>query len=180
MKNSIYIFFLAIFLFQACDKKDDPIATCENCNFTCLDANEPDVITNDCINNWECSFKLTPQSKVELSNYDGLASGDKNVFQMINSTEGDLMIADDEYTNFLVFELEESQDSFSVTDTEMEAMQVHYKVLCFCSEVEFKSVTSGCMQGEKQSDGTWFIQGNLIVSYDFGDVEVKVDAKFVN
>ena len=31
-----------------------------------------------------------------------------------------------------------------------------------------------------QSDDTWFIQANLNISYSFGDVEMKVDAQFVN
>ena len=180
MKNSIFGFFLALILFQSCNKNEIQIPTCENCNFTCLGMNETDVITNNCINNWECNFKVVPQSKVHLSEYQGLTSGNKNVFQMINSTQGDLGIADDEFTNILVFELDESQNSFSVEDSELEGMQVHFKRTCFCNEVEFKPVTSGCIQGEKQSDETWFIQGELNVPYSFGNVDVKFDAQFVN
>lgn len=180
MKNSILGFFLALILIQACNKDDEQIPTCENCSFTCLDTNETDVISNDCINNWECTFKVTPQSKVDLGEYEGLASGDKNVFQMINSTQGDLGIADDEYTNILVFELDESQNSFSVEGNELKEMQVHFRRICFCSEVEFKEISSGCLQGEKQADGSWFVQGKINVSYSFGNNEVKFDAQFVN
>lgn len=180
MKNSIFTFFLILILFQACKKDEDLIPTCENCSFTCIDMNDTDVITNNCIDNWECTFRVVPQSKVHLIENYGVSAGDKNVFQMINFTEGALEIADDEFTNILVFELNESQNSFSVEDSELIKMKVHFRISCFCSEVEFKPVTSGCIQGEKQSDGTWFIQGNLKIPYSYGDVEVKFDAQFLN
>ena len=148
--------------------------------FTCLDVNEDDVFTINCLDNWECEFKVLPESKVDIDEYYGLTNGTKNAFQMINSTQGDLAIADDEFTNILVFELEESQNSFSVMDSELEDMQVHFQRICFCAEVDFIPITSGCMEGEKQSDGPWFIQGSLNVSYSFGDFDIKFDAQFVN
>ena len=161
---------------MACSKTD----ICENCNFTCLDMIEEDVITNNCVENWECSFKELPKSKVDISKFDGFTVGDKNVFQMSNDTEGDLGIADDEVSRVLVFELNENQNSFSAEDGELENMNVHFRRICYCPEVEFKKVTSGCMQGEKQTDGSWFIQGNLNVPYSFSNIEIKFDAQFAN
>ena len=178
MKNLFLKFFVVLVLVQSCNKDENP--SCENCNFTCLDMNETDVISNTCIDNWDCNFKVTPQSKVDVNNPLGVSGGDENVFQMINETDGVLEIADDEFTNILVFELDESQDSFSVEDGELEDMQVHYKSICFCPDVVFKEVISGCLQGEKQSDGTWFIQGNLNLPSSFGNVEIKFDAQFMN
>ncbi len=180
MKYLLFIAFLVFPLFQSCTKEEDSIATCDNCDFTCLDVNVDSVMTNDCIDNWECDFSVTPNSEVDLEDVYGIKVGDKNVFQMINSTQGSLMIADDEFTNILIFELKESQNSFSVEDAELTKMNVHYRVACYCTETEFKDVTSGCLQGEKQSDGTWFIQGDLIVPYTYGDTEVKFDAMFSN
>jgi len=178
MKHLIFTLFLGLILFQSCDK--EPVETCENCNFTCIDANETDVITNACIDNWECTFRVTDQSQIDLTEYEGRGSGVKNVFQMITFTQEDTMIADDEYNNILVFELDENQNSFSVEDSDLAHMNVHYRRVCFCSETDFIAVNSGCLQGEKQSDGTWFVQGKLNVSYSFGNVEVKVDAQFMN
>lgn len=180
MKNSILLALFVLTLVQSCKKDEFPIATCENCNFTCLDANESDVISNQCIDNWECAFKVTPQSSVDTTTSDGLASGNNLVFQMINSTEGSPNIADDEFTDILVFELNASQQSFSVEGEDLRAMNVYFKRVCFCVEVVFKEVTSGCMQGEKQADGSWYIQGNLRVSYSFGEEDVKFEAQFVN
>lgn len=177
MKKLFWIFSLVLVLVQSCNKDE---ANCENCNFTCLDMNETDVISNDCIDNWDCNFKVTPESKVDVNDPSGVSSGDKNVFQMVNETDGLLEYIDDEVTNILVFELDESQNSFSVEDSELEDMQVRFKRICFCPEGVFREVTSGCLQGEKQSDGTWFVQGNLNLLLSHGNEEIKVDAQFMN
>ena len=180
MKKSILGYLITAILFVACNKNEIQIPTCENCNFTCLEINETDILTNNCINNWECNFKIAPKSKVDLSKIDGLTLGDKIVFQMFKSTEGNIGVADDEIYEILVFEIDKNQNSFSVRDEELENMAVNFRRICYCTEVEFKNIISGCMQGEKQSDGTWFIQGNLNVLYSFGNEEVKFDAKFAN
>jgi hypothetical protein len=179
MKTTILAISLAAFLMFNCDDETVDIPTCDDCNFTCLDANAVDVITNACLDNWQCTFSVNPQSKVNTNEQEGLSGGNRNVFQMINNTQGAVDIADDEFTNILVFELDETQNSFSAEDNELEAMKVHYRRICFCSETEFKAVNSGCLQGEKQADGSWFIQGNLNVAYGFGIIEVKIDAQFV-
>lgn len=174
MKKSIFFFLLIFVLFQACKKKDIP--TCENCSFTCLDTNEIDVVSNDCIDNWDCNFKVMSQSKVDVDETQGLTNGDKNVFQMNNSTEGNPAVIDDEFTHILVFELDESQNSFSVEDDELDDMQVYFKRICFCSDVVFLNATSGCLQGEKQTDGSWLVQANIF----FEDFHVKFDVQFEN
>ena len=180
MQHALFLSLLTLVLLQSCNKDDAQTPTCENCHFTCLDANEPDVISNSCLDNWDCNFKFIPQSSVDITDYEGLASGDKTVFQMVNSTEGSAQIADDEFTNILVFELDESQLSFSVEGDELSTMNVHFRRVCFCVDRGFQAVTVGCMQGEKQPDGTWFIQGNLTIPFSFGDIEVKFDAQFVD
>lgn len=180
MTKSIFGYLLTSILFVACNKNETQIPIYGNCNFTCLEINETDILNNNCINNWECSFKVVSNSKVDLSKNEGLALGDKIAFQMLKSTEGDLEIADDEFTDILVFELDENQNSFCVRDEELELMVVNFRTFCYCAEREFKKIISGCMQGEKQSDGTWFIQGNLNVPYSSGNKEVKFNAKFAN
>lgn len=178
MNKSILGLLLLLILMQSCKK--DEIPTCENCNFTCIDANESNVLTNNCIENWECNFKVNSQSTIDIEAFNGKTDGNKNVFQIINSTEGSPDIADDEFTNILIFELEESQNSFSVQGSELENMQVHYKRVCFCPNVSFEPISSGCLQGEKQPDGTWFVQGKLVAPASVGGMEIKFDSQFVN
>lgn len=73
---------------------------------------------------------------------------------MINRNEGDLRIAEDEFTDILAFELNEFQNSFSVIDIELGAMHVCFKRSCNCDWADFLPVISGCIQGDKQSNGT--------------------------
>lgn len=183
MKNITFLFLFAFMLFQACNNDSgisNNVPTCENCNFTCIGTNDTDVFTNNCLNNWECSFSVIAESKVKIEEADGYTNGDKNVFLMKNYTEGSPAISDDEFTHILVFELDKNQNSFSVENADLKNMNVHFQRMCFCAFRDFMPLTSGCLQGEKQADGTWFIQGNLIATYDWGNVEVKVDAQFVN
>lgn len=179
MKISLSGLSLAVLLLLTCEQDKISIPTCDDCNFTCLADNEADVITNACLDNYECTFLITAQSKVDTNEQEGVSGGDRNVFQMINDTEGSPQIADDEFTDILVFELDESQSSFSVEDNQLTGMKVHYRRICYCGETEFKAIDSGCLQGEQQADGSWFIQGNLNVTYGFGLVEVKLEAQFV-
>jgi len=46
-------------------------------------------------------------------------------------------------------------------------------------DVDFKPVTSGCIQGEQQADGTWAIQGKLSVPYTFDDNSISFYATFI-
>lgn len=172
MKNTILLLFSILLIFSACDKEKIP--SCADCNFTCLDQSEPNVYTNDCRDNWECSFKVMSQSKVDLAEPKGVSIGNKNVFQMVRSTEGEEDIADDEFTEILVFELDASQESFSYEASEL-SLQVHFKRVCFCPEVIFNPIVDGCLQGEKQTDGTWFVQTYFEGEYNFG-----INAQFEN
>ncbi|WOK04812.1 hypothetical protein [Imperialibacter roseus] len=180
MKNTIFTFFLTLVFIQACEKDDVQIPTCKDCSFTCLEAGEADVITNDCIDDWNCAFTVNSDSKVAIDEWEGLANGSKNVFRMLNRNPGSALI-DDELTDVLVFELDEFQTSFSVEGREMKGMNVHFRRLSqsCCDASAFKAVISGCMQGEKQSDGTWLVQGNLTIPYSTEDRNVKFHAQFL-
>lgn len=160
MKDALFLFLFAAFIFQSCGNDDD-IPTCENCHFTCLEANDPDVITNNCIENWECEFKVLPNSKIDPEHNGGVADGNKQVFKMAYHTLGSPNIADDELYNTLLLELDESQTSFSVEDAALGDLNVRFRQVCFCPSVNFEPVLSGCLQGEEQEDGTWVIQGLL-------------------
>lgn len=183
MKNTTFLFLFAFMLIQACNNDTgifNNVPTCENCNFTCVETIDSTVFTNNCLDNWTCSYEVIPNAKVDIEESDGYKSGNKNVFKMITRTEGNPMIADDEFTHNLVFELDENQNSFSVENADLEKMNVHFQRSCFCAFRDFIEITSGCLQGEKQADGTWLIQGNLIATYDWGDIDVKFDAQFIN
>ncbi|MFK7807751.1 MAG: hypothetical protein AB8F74_08145 [Saprospiraceae bacterium] len=162
MKKYLISVFVLMFINSACTQLE--VAVCEDCQFSCNNENETDVITNSCKENYDCTFKIYPNSKVVIDEEEGFQSGNKTVFQLITSTEGSPLIADDEFVNILVMELDSDQTSFSVSDEELSNMNVHFKTVCFCADVKFNAPDKGCIQGLKQADGSWLIQGNLLFS----------------
>lgn len=154
------------------------VPVCENCEFTCLDGTESDILTNDCLTDYECTFKILGDSEINIEESSGIGDGNKTVFEMITHTEGSPLIIDDEFTNTFIFELDASQESFSVENEELEAMNAHSRRICFCPNHDFYKLTQGCMQGEKQDDGTWFIQADLIQPEELGEVELKFELQF--
>ncbi len=177
MRNLRFLFLLLCFLTYACGKDTEEDLVCSDA-FTCLTPGDENVITNSCLDNWSCSFRRTANSEVNVDAPEGLVPGGQLVFQMINSTEGDPLIADDEFTHILVFEVDPSRDCFSAEGNQLADLRLHFRQICFCTEIAFVPVTQGCLQGQRQGDGTWRVQGDLTVAYRFGEVEVKLDAVF--
>ena len=181
MKNIFLICVLPLLLLQSCSKDEETvIPRCDDCEFTCLAEGETEnVITNVCKDNWQCTYTILADSKVDIGYGQGVSEGDQMVFQLINSTQGAPEIADDEVSIFLVFELDSTLESFSVDDDMLNALNVQYIAYCFCPDVEFTRPSSGCLQGEKQEDETWFVQGNLLFDdFNNGDYDLKVEAQF--
>ena len=171
MKSILLLLLVCCFKFSCTSEQPET-------NFTCLEENEEEVINNSCIDNWECNFTISLDSKVDIDEYFGKSTGNKMVFQMINETEGDLTIADDEYTIILVFEIDDTQGNFSVRDAELEDLKVYYRRVCYCVETDFFPVTLGCLQGIEQPEGTWLVQGNLNSPLSHGTKRIKFDASF--
>lgn len=182
MQKSIFLIFSLILLFSCNDDDVSIPIFCEgeNCDFDCItDLIPTEVFTNDCLDNFDCSYKLFENSKVDTDvNSLGVKNGDKNVFQVIISTIGDPAIADDEFTNVLVFELDASQESFMIENAQLEDVKANFQRRCFCSDVDFRPVKMGCIQGKLLSSGIWAIQGNVEIEYDWGNLPVLFEAEF--
>ena len=54
-------------------------------------------------------------------------------------------------------------------------MNAHFRRLCFCADTDFKPITGGCIQGLKDENGNWFIQGNVTIEYEWGTIPSKFD-----
>lgn len=178
MKLYAMLIFVIVLFCQSCDTEDDLIPTCENCTFTCIRVGDTAVFSNICMANWDCQFNVLPNARIKIEETEGVAEGANTVFQMMNSTLGSAIIADDEVTTVLVFELDNSKTSFTAEGEELQLLNMHFNRICYCVERGFVPVKVGCVQGEKQPDGQWFVQGSVIASYSYGDLTVKFDARF--
>lgn len=181
MKRSLYYFILLIILLISCNSNEpvpEFMPNCKACPFDCLGAEDQEVTTNDCLNNWDCRFKIFPDAKIKLDQTEGVVDGEHLVFQMILETEGEEFIADDEFTYILVFELKSEQNSFSVSGDEIKKLNVHFQTICFCGNIDFKEIMSGCLQGVKQNEESWRVQGNLEIQKTLEIAHFKIDAEF--
>lgn len=167
---------LAIALLLSCND-DLPVPICEDCNFTCLDTNATEVFTNSCQDDWECNFKTKSQSKVDPEEREGINNGDNISFQFIYSTEGDPILADDEFTGILVFETNTSAESFLAENAQLKEMNAAFRRICFCDQTDFIEIEFGCLQGKKVED-SWFVQGELTVLFSDTALILRFDAFF--
>ena len=182
MKALLYCLTLAgACLLLQCDRADDPtLPVCVDSSPTCLVGDEPDVLSDACRDNWTCSFLVRPAARVDLAADLGVAPGLRTVLQMVNRTEGHPGIADDEFTNVLVVEVPAGRRSFSADDGGLADLKIFYRSICYCANSAFVPVSSGCLRGELQADGSWSVQGSLLIDYDSYEQAVYVDARFRN
>lgn len=150
--------------------------TCENC--TCLDGTEENVLSNTCKSNYTCTFEVLEQSRIKLEEFEGVEKGSKTVLKMTSSTEGSPLIADDEFTNILLLEIDPDMDEFSFNSSNLDKAKLYFKRVCFCIDVTFLAPESGCIQGKKQADGSWNVEANLGFVYSYGLEKVRLNAKF--
>jgi len=179
-KSSAYCF-LALLLIVAPRCKKEQIPECPDCAFTCLEFGAADVLTNDCLENYTCSFEMHKNARL---NYSASTSGAKIdtggnlVFALASATEGAPNVADDEITTVLYFEVAGDQQSFSVNMGQMDLLNLRFQQLCYCADVSRKKPAGGCMQGQRIDGSHWRVQGNLTFDYDFGTVPFKFEAVF--
>lgn len=163
----------------SCDKGPNvpPVIECPNCDFDCLDPVNDEPITNDCLPNFECQFVIHENSKLDYNSSSGdiILPGNKRVFEVAYSTQGDPTIADDEFFDLLTFEIDAGLDSFEAEGDQLESLNLRYIRSCFCMEVAFKEPVSGCVQGQKINDQFWRIQFKGDFEYSFGMRTIAVD-----
>ena len=199
MKNSNLLTLLTILFLSVCGDESDP----EDFTFTCVDASECDVITNeDCIDLdtisnifdfmpiecpgiWVCDFTMFPNSKMNTSSAntrDIIEGGDMLVFQLILREEGDLGLADDEGEFRLAFELAETETSFSLANEGLTGINAHLSSWVFrggCFEKSlFFPVISGCIQGRLEENDIWRVQANIDIPEENEDCHYRSGTDF--
>lgn len=170
---------LSLTLFLACSEKNDTILPlCETYEFTCVDPFDETALTNDCLDNHDCTFTIHENSGLDYANptSDPVIEGKKTVFKMFDDTQGDPTIADDEFTKVVTFEVDSDLESFSIENGQLNDVQLRFINLCFCSEVVFKNATSGCIEGQKIDENFWQIQVNADFEFSSFTRTVVIDA----
>ena len=176
VKFAASVSFIILFFFS-CNNFSLP-PQCEDCGFICLQEGELNVFTNICPLGFTCEYNVYTNAKVDISEPSGIGKGRNTVFEMITYTEGVINIADDEVRRTMVFEIPADQRTFYVSPGDLSKTNAFLKSECFCLNTDFVPAGIGCLAGEKQANGIWFLYGKIAFPYSYGNEEVKFEARF--
>lgn len=111
--------------------------------------------------------------------YGTIESGNKLVFEYKYEAYDDKDVADDEYVETIMFEIDPTLDKFAYLDDDLELIKAVYSKYCYCSfpDSEDKNVAPvGRITGRKIENDVWYIK--VVVTF-YGDEETYVEGKFL-
>lgn len=111
--------------------------------------------------------------------YGIIESGNNLVFEYKYEDYDDKDVADDEYVETIMFEIDPTLEKFAYLDDDLAIIKPVYSKYCFCSfpNSEEKNVPPvGRITGRKISDKEWYIK--VVVTF-YGDDETYVEGKFL-
>lgn len=111
--------------------------------------------------------------------YGVVSQGNNLVFKYHYKAKDDEQIADDEYSEFIYFEVDANLNSFELTNEALTDAKVILTKSCFCffGDTPEKNVEpTGIITGEKISDSKWKITLNVTF---YGDETRQFDKVFV-
>lgn len=104
--------------------------------------------------------------------FTSIIDGNKTVFTYVFIAAQENNIADDEYAEFIHFEIDPSIETFTYTTTDFESITPYFRVSCFCSN-HSSQITSGTISGTKIAVDQWDINIDVQFERD-GVVESRV------
>jgi hypothetical protein len=128
---------------------------------------------NNCTDD-KYAYEFFTASKIDtLTNSGGIFytinSGSNIVFQYTHAGPDCKNIADEEYTEFLVFQIPAALTSFQYQNNELAGVLTLFQRLCFCPP-NASAVTSGFIKGTKISSSKWDIEINIDIPGTSGKV----------
>lgn len=162
---------LLLFLMSSCSQEYDFKTNFED---NCIDDN-PEFMPDTPDDARELKFVFHENATLEITEEDNgsedgwitveVIKGENLVFEYYYEKKDKEMIADDEFTESLYFEIPTDLDSFLIDTEHLEEANAVYGIFCFCINAGFHRMPSGCIKGEKISESEWLIE--LILQKEF-------------
>lgn len=144
---------------------------------SCSTNNDEGIYKYEFFKNSELSISQIEGSYMK---YGTISTGDNLVFKYTFIKDDEKQIADDEYAEFILFEVDSNLDSFLIEGTDLESSKAILTKSCFCyfpdGDDEKNVAPSGSISGEKIANNKWRI--NLDVSF-YSDENRMFEATFV-
>ena len=112
-------------------------------------------------------YTFKTNSQVVLTEIDedyylaNVESGDNLVFIYKFVKDDDPDIADDEYVERIIFEINKDLTSFSFTSEDINESNMYFNQFCFCPSIESIHIVNGTLEGEKINNSKWLIALNV-------------------
>jgi hypothetical protein len=123
-------------------------------------------------------LKIFPYQADSYMKYGVIESGENLVFEYRFDAYDEELIADDEYSEFIRFEIDSELESFSYSNEELINIDLVFTKACFCyfPMEESKDVSpKGMISGEKISNEKWKIKIDL---FFYGDDNRTIEGNF--
>ena len=140
-------------------KKNFILLTLALCMLSCNDDN---------LNRDMYSYTFTEKSDLTISTPDDsymkfgtIEAGENLVFEYHFTAQDDVQIADDEYGETIKFEIDNSLNEFSYSNTELSTIDIVFSKHCFCyfpMDASKDVEPIGIISGKKISENTWKIK----------------------
>ena len=160
MKRFPILLLFTLFFLQCV--KDDPLNfDGENC-INGMPGFDPEQIPNT----GEFQLVFFEDSRIDTSengmiNGDHIVAGDKLVFLYEYVKNDKPFIADDEFTQRILFEIPAGLDSFLISGESLQNSNAVYGNLCFCLNRGYFRIDKGCIKGEKINNRSWKVAMNI-------------------
>ncbi len=123
-------------------------------------------------------YSFTENSQITLDDnepnpFTKIESGENLVFEYYFQKEDNEDIADDEYSESIIFEINPDLEDFSYTDNELSSINTYFDKSCFCLIEGSIPIAKGTIQGNKIDNHTWEIQINVAFT-DYNENITKV------
>ena len=160
MKRLTILLLLAFFSLH-CEKGAPLTFEGENC-IEGMPAFDPEPIPH----NSQYRLVFFKNSRIEAQETSGAVTqsiepGDNLVFLYEYEKNDSPLIADDEYTERILFEIPAGIDTFLISGEDLKKSNAIYGNLCFCLDRGHFRIDDGCIKGEKVDGKHWKVAMNI-------------------
>lgn len=130
-------------------------------------------------------FTFKTNSQIVLTEFGegqyfaNVEQGENLVFIYRFVADDDPDIADDEYSERVIFEIDKESTSFNFSGEDLDQTNMYFNNFCFCPDIGSIQILEGTAEGLKLNNGKWRI--SLDVSFEINQniVERQIQGVFV-
>lgn len=118
-------------------------------------------------------YQFYQNSRIVVNEFDfaEIENGNNLVFEYRFIADDEPNIADDEYSERIIFEIDSSADSFSLTNEELATANTYFDKYCFCFIDGSIAIENGTLTGTRVNENRWEV--NINVSFMDFDAQTR-------